>query len=136
MDDDLRELMANVPGPFATRFAELAELIDAFCDAYLNAEYKQLCREMAAVVCQNAPSVLRGKPGGWAAGIVYAMGRVNFLTDPNQTPHMVAAEIATRFGVSPATMMSKARVIRQGLDLMPLHPDWCLPSRLDDSPLA
>ena len=67
---------------------------------------------------------------------MYALGRVNFLTDPTQTPHMAAAEIASGFGVSQATMMSKARVIREGLDLMPFHPDWCLPSRLDDNPLV
>ena len=136
MDDDLRELMADVPDRYAARFAELAELTDAFCDVRLNTDYKQLCREMAAVICQNAPSVLRGRPSGWAAGIVHALGRVNFLTDPNQTPHMATAEIAKGFGVSQATMMSKAKVIRQGLDLMPFHPDWCLPSRLDDNPLV
>ena len=128
--------MADVPDSYADRFVELSELADAFCSAYLNAEYKDLCREMAAVLCQNAPSVLRGKPNGWAAGIVYALGRVNFLTDPNQTPHMTAGEIAKGFGVSQATMMSKARVIRQGLDLMPFHPDWCLPSMQADNPLV
>lgn len=91
MDADLRELMADVPDPYAARFAEVAELTDTFCDAHLDAEYKQLCREMAAVVCHDASSVRRGKPSGWAAGIVYALGRVNFLTDPDQTPHMAAA---------------------------------------------
>ncbi len=74
MDDDLRELMSEVPGPFVDRFVELAEFTDTFCDVHLNSEYKQLCREMAAVVCQNASSVLRGKPTGWAAGVVYALG--------------------------------------------------------------
>lgn len=136
MDDDLRELMADLPGPRAARFIQLVEMTDAFCDAHLDDEYRQLCREMAAVVCQNAPSVLRGKPSGWAAGIVYALGRVNFLTDPSQTPHMTTAEIAKGFSVSQATMMSKAKVIREGLDLMPFHPNWCLPSRLDDNPLV
>ncbi len=67
MDDSLRELMADAPDPYAARFTKLAELTDAFCDAHLDAEYKQLCREMAVVVCQNTPSVLRGKPSGWAA---------------------------------------------------------------------
>lgn len=136
MDDDLREVTENVPDLYVARFAKLAELTDAFCDAHLNAEYRQLCREMAAVVCQDGSSVLRGKPSGWAAGIVYALGRVNFLTDPNQTPHMAATEIAKGFGVSLATMMNKAKVIREGLDLIPLHPDWCLPSKQADNPLV
>ena len=136
MDDDVRNLMADLPEPDAVRFMQFVELTDAFCDVHLNAEYKQLCREMAAVVCSNAPSASRGKPSGWAAGIVYALGRVNFLTDPTQAPHMAAAEIARGFGVSQATMMSKAKVIREGLELMPFHPDWCLPSRLEDNPLV
>lgn len=136
MDDDLREVMEDVPDLCVARFAKLAELTDAFCDAHLNAEYKQLCREMAAVVCRNGASVLRGKASGWAAGIVYTLGRVNFLTDPNQTPHMAATEIAKGFGVSQATMMNKAKLIREGLHLMPLHPDWCLPSKQADNPLV
>ncbi|MCH8242360.1 MAG: hypothetical protein IH897_07100 [Planctomycetes bacterium] len=127
MDDHLCGVTEDVPEPYAGRFTKFAELSDAFCEAHLNAEYKQLCREMVAVVCQDGSSVLRGKPSGWAAGIVYALGRVNFLTDPNQTPHMAATEIAKGFGVSQATMLNKAKVIRQWLDLMPLHSDWCLP---------
>lgn len=135
MDDDLSELVSEVPGPYVDRFIELAELTDTFCDAHLDAEYKQFCREMAADICQNESSVLRGKPTGWAAGIVYALGQVNFLTDPSQTPHMASVEIAKGFGVSQATMMNRAKVIRRELDLMPLHPDWCLPSKQADNPL-
>ena len=30
----------------------------------------------------------------------------------------------------------KARIIREGLDLMPFHPDWSLPSRMDRNPLV
>ncbi len=136
MDDDLREMMAEVPKAYAARFAKLVELTDRLCDAHLNAEYKQLCREMAVAVCQDTSPVLRGKPEGWAAGIVYALGRVNFLDDPSQTPHMKSTEIAKGFGVSMATMQAKAKTIREGLDLVPFHPDWCLPSRLEKNPLV
>ena len=136
MDDDLRELMADVPDPYAARFAKLTELTDAFCDAYLNAEYKDLCREMAVAVCQEGWPVLTGKPEGWAAGIVYALGSVNFLQDPSQTPHMKSTEIAEGFGISMATIHAKAKVIRKGLNLMPLDPDWCLRSNLDRNPLV
>ena len=44
--------------------------------------------------------------------------------------------IAVDLGISLATMRAKASVIRKGLDLMPLDPDWCLPSRLEDNPLV
>jgi hypothetical protein len=135
-NDALRDLMPEVPKAYATRFTDLGGLTDAFCDAHLNAEYKGLCREMAVAVCQKGSPVLKGKAEGWAAGIVYALGRVNFLDDPSQTPHMKSKDIADGFGVSMATMQAKAKVIREGLDLMPFHPDWCLPSKMDDNPLV
>jgi hypothetical protein len=131
-----RETEAKVPEPYLGRFSELVELTDRFCDAHLNAEYKRLCRKMAKAVCQDGWPVLHGKPEGWAAGIVYALGQVNFLTDPSQTPHMTAADIANGLGVSPATMQAKAKVIREKRGLMPFDPDWCLPSHLEDNPLV
>jgi hypothetical protein len=136
MDDDLSKLMSEVPKAYAARFTALVGSMDAFCDARLNAEYKDLCREMAVAVCQKGSPVLKGKAEGWAAGIVYALGRVNFLDDPSQTPHMKSMEIAEGLGVSMATMQAKAKVIREGLDLMPFHPAWSLPSRMDDNPLV
>jgi hypothetical protein len=128
--------LEGIPARHADRHREIVALADAFCEGHLNAEYKQLCQKMAVAVCQKRWPVLRGKSSGWAAGIVYALGRVNFLTDPGQTPHMTAEQIAEGFGVSPATMMGKAKAIREGLDLMPFHPDWCLPSKLEDNPLV
>ena len=132
----LRDLMAEVPKAYAARFADLVQLTDAFCDAHLNAEYKNLCREMAVEVCQEGSPVLQGKPEGWAAGLVQALGRVNFLDDPSQIPHMKSTEIAEGLGVSVATMQAKAKVIREGLNLMPFDADWSLPSRMDDNPLV
>jgi len=136
VDNAIEELMACVPKAYAARFTNLVGLTDAFCDAHLNVEYKELCREMAVAVCQKGSPVLKGKPQGWAAGIVYAIGRVNFLDDPSQTPHMKSKDIAKGFGVSMATMQAKAKVIREGLDLIPSDPDWSLPSRMDNNPLV
>ena len=136
IDDNLRNLMAEVPEAYAGRFTDLVGLTDAFCDAHLNAEYKDLCREMAVEVCQKGSPVLKGRTEGWAAGVVYALGRVNFLDDPSQTPHMKSVETAEGFGVSVATMQAKAKVIREGLDLIPFAPDWSLPSKMDDNPLV
>jgi hypothetical protein len=134
--DALRDLMAEMPPSYIVRFSEIIGLTDAFCDAHLNAEYKHLCRKMAEILCQDGSPVTRGKPEGWAAGIVYALGQVNFLTDPGQTPHMTAADIAKGLGASTATMHAKARVIREGLDLVPFDPNWCLPSNLETNPLV
>ena len=111
------------------------KLTDKFCHEHLNDEYKQFSREMAVAVCQEGSPARKGKAGGWAAGIVYSLGRVNFLDDPNQTPRMKSTRIAEGFSVSMATMQAKARVIREGLDLMAFDPDWTLPSMMHDNPL-
>ena len=38
--------------------------------------------------------------------------------------------------MSSATAAAKLKTIREILDLIPMHPDWTLPSRLEDNPLA
>lgn len=130
------ELLSDVPSEYRERFVEIVALTDEFCDRNLNDEYKAVSRKMAASLCQEGSPVLRGKVASWACGLVYAVGRVNFLTDPHQTPHMKAEEIAAGFGVSPATMHAKNREIQNGLDLMPLDPDFTIASRVDDNPLV
>lgn len=126
----------DLPAKNREVFAGLTELTDAFCDRHLNDEYKQLCREMALILCDNEPNIHKGKPSGWAAGIVSALGFVNFLSDPETKPCMRADDVALGFGISPATMHARSRVIREGFNLMQLHPAWCLPSLLDRNPLV
>lgn len=128
--------MDEVPIAYADRFLALIERIDAFCAEHLNDEYHWLCRTMAMAVCQEGTPVRSGKPEGWAAGVVYSVGRVNFLDDPSQSPHMKSKEIAQGFGVSVSNMQAKSKIIWEGLELMPFHPTWSLPSRMDDNPLV
>jgi hypothetical protein len=132
----IEQLIKDVPADFQSVFTEIVRLTDAFCDTHLNAEYRELCREMAVAVCQEGSPVKEGKPLGWAAGIVHCVGKVNFLSDPSQQPSMKYADLAKAMGVSMSAMAAKSRVIWEGLDLMQLHPDWCLPSRLADNPLV
>ena len=132
---DVDELGATLPEACRARFAEICRQTDAFCDADLNDEYKALCREMAAAICQGGSSALRGRPRSWAAGIVYALGQVNFLADPSQEPHRTSRQIAEGFGVSVSNMQAKGAIIRNALDLMPFDPAWTLESLMEDNPL-
>lgn len=128
--------MDEVPEKFRRLYLEIVSLTDEFCNERLNVEYQAMCREAAILLCQEGSPVVRGKPASWACGIVSAVGWVNFLTDPGQEPHARSEEIAEWFGVSPATMHNKARVLREGLDLVPFDPNFTLPSRLGDNPLV
>lgn len=114
----------------------IVELTNAFCLNHLNEDYRQLCEEMISELLEVDMPLDSGVPAGWASGIVYALGRVNFLQDPGQSPHMTSAQIAEGFGVSQATMMAKAKIIREQLDLIRLDPAWCLPAMLESNPLV
>ncbi|MBA3480228.1 MAG: plasmid pRiA4b ORF-3 family protein [Pirellulales bacterium] len=126
----------DVPEEHQALYEEIVSLIDRFCEERLNEEYRKLCRKAAAALCQDRSPAVRGKRAGWASGVVYAIGWVNFLNDPSQEPHVRSEEIAKWFGVSMATMQSKSKVIREGLNLSPFDPNFTLSSRMAGNPLA
>jgi hypothetical protein len=112
-------------------------LIDAVCNEHLDHEYKELSREMAAAMCRKRPSPLASrKHQGWACGIVYVIGRLNFLGDPSFPPRMKSAELAAAFGVSEGTMHAKARSIENALRIHALDPRWTVPSLMERNPLT
>jgi hypothetical protein len=49
---------------------------------------------------------------------------------------MSARELCQALEVSQGTASAKATDIWNTLDLLPLHPDYCLPSLLDDNPMV
>lgn len=127
----------RVPARMRARFDEVVVLTDALSRQHLDEEYAELCRRMAAALARMRPSPLeRGERRTWAAGIVHALGWVNFLTDPAQQPHMTAAHLAEAAGVSQSSMAAASRRIRDALGLTPFDPRWTRPSRLEDNPLA
>lgn len=136
-------LSTRGPGPGArdaglrARVEEIGARTDAFAAAHLDAEYAALCRRMADALAELRPSPLeRGAVRTWAAGIVDAVGWVNFLADPSQTPHLPTAELARLTGVGQSTLAAYRRTIRDALDLVRMDPTWTRPSRLADNPLA
>ncbi len=127
----------SVPRKMRERYEVIIGIMDEFCREHLNEEYVDLSRKMAAALSRKRPSPLEsGREKSWAAGIVYALGRVNFLSDDSREPYMTMSELCERIGVSQSNASAKSREIWKRLDLMQLHPDWCLPSMLEYNPLA
>lgn len=92
---------------------------------------------MAAALSRKRPSPLvGGRAKSWATGIVYALGRVNFLFDKGEEPYRALARIDLPAKLGGAHATNKSREIWERLDLIQLHPDCCLPSRLYENPLA
>jgi hypothetical protein len=132
----MNELLQEVPQKLRPRFAEIVALTDRFCTAHLDEEFKRLCRAMAVVLCRECFPVTSGKAAGWAAGIIYSVGWVNFLGDPSQPHHMKAEDMAHAAGVSSATLMNRARIIRERLGLHRMDPRWSTTDRLEHNPLV
>ena len=128
--------LSEIPMPFRERYADIIEIIDEFCAAHLNDEYREVSHRLAADVCQDGSPVLKGKARSWAAGTLWAIARVNFLSDPASEPSMTQTEFARAIGVSAATISTKCRTIWNGLDLMPLDPDYTVASQLDKNPMV
>lgn len=127
----------KVPEPIQATFDAVVALTDEFCREHLTEEYRQLARQVAATLCRKRPAPLaRGDLNTWACGIIYALGFVNFLFDRSQNPSMGGAELCARFGISKSTGAAKAKAVRDLLKMGQLDPHWCLPSKLEDNPLA
>ena len=127
----------KVPVKMQPVFDAIVALADPFCKERLNEEYAQLARRATAALCRKRPSPLsRGRINAWACGIVYALGFVNFLYDRSQEPYMSASDLCEGFGVSKSTGAAKSRVVRDVLNMVQMDPNWCLPSMIDDNPLA
>jgi hypothetical protein len=127
----------NVPEKMKPLFDAIISLTDEVCKKHLNEEYATLAHHATAALARKRPSpLLQGKANTWACGIVYALGFVNFLFDKSQEPYMNATDLCKAFGVSASTGSAKSRIVRDKLDMVQMAPNWCLPSNLEDNPLA
>jgi hypothetical protein len=126
-----------VPKTMMRVHEKIVGLIDSVCDRRLNTEYRDLARAMTAALCRKRPSPLAsGQPRTWACGIVYVLGRINFLSDPSFSPHMTTAELCGAFQVGESTVPAKARVVEKALGTQAFDPQWTLPSLVEKNPLV
>lgn len=127
----------SVPKNMETTYAAITSLTDDFCEAQLNEEYAEMCRLMTAKLCRKRPSPLAsGRAKNWAAGIVHAVGTVNFAFDRSLTPHIAVSDISDYFGVGKGSPAGKSKIIRDLLKIGLMDPEWTLPSRMDDNLMA
>ena len=102
----------RIPTTMLDRARAIIEVTDAACEEHLDAEYGRLAQRLIARLARNRPSPLaRDDVRIWAAGVIHALGQVNFLFDRTQTPHLTADELAERLGVVKTTMANKAGLI-------------------------
>ncbi|MFN7678863.1 MAG: DUF6398 domain-containing protein [Cyanobacteriota bacterium] len=127
----------KVPAAMRERFDALMGRIDPFCASHLNDEYRQLILSALSSLARKRPSpLLTGREPSWCAGVVHAIGSVNFLFDPSQKPHCKPGDIYAYFDVSAGTGQAHSKKVRDLLRIRPFSPQWTLPSQLDASPMV
>ncbi|KJU86458.1 hypothetical protein MBAV_001354 [Candidatus Magnetobacterium bavaricum] len=123
----------HVPEAFQKVFDKITALTDDVCNKHLTQEYSDLARQL----CRKRPSPLTyGTVNSWACGIVYALGHVNFLFDKANKPYMSAIDLCDAFGVAKSTGAAKAKIVRDALKMAQMNPNWYLPSKMGDNPMA
>ncbi len=96
------------------RPVKIKNLIEAFCDEHLNAEFVAYALKLCDTVRQEPRhTITRGKPEIWAASIVYVIARLNFLFDPENMYFMSADTINDFFGTKKSTVANKASTIEK-----------------------
>jgi hypothetical protein len=127
----------KIPKSMAEKFTTITALTDSFSKKYLNEEYKVMIHRVVGALARKRPSpLLKGKENIWAAAAVHAVGRVNFLDDPSQSPHCKSKAIYEFYGIADSTGQNKSKEIRDMLKMGQLSPDWTIPSLLVNNPLV
>lgn len=128
--------LPTVPVNVMAPFNEVCNILAAVCKEKLNEEYFHLSVELAAKIARKRPSpFLSGNTKTWAAGIIHALGLVNFLFDKSQSPHLTSKELCEWFDLGQSTISSKSKSIRDMFKMYQMDSNWDLPSKVIDNPL-
>ena len=127
----------NVPEATQDQFTEIMGVVDDLCKEHLNEEYYELAQELTAKLARKKPSpLLSGRSNNWAAGVIHALGMVNFLFDKSQDPYLSSKALSDWFGISQNTIGAKSKSIRDMFKMRQLDPKLTLRSNLDNNPMV
>jgi Domain of unknown function (DUF6398) len=118
---------------------EIAGITDSVCLSVLDEEYADLARRAVAKLARKRPSPLHaGRRATWAAGVVYALGQINFLSDPASEPCVTADQLSAAFRRLAGADTARASQLfqhllnkpsfsweRDGEALLRKHKPWC-----------
>ena len=100
------------------RLIEIKEILHKFCEKYLNEELEnyitKLCNDLGR---KRKINILHGKKEVWAASIIYAISRLNFLFDKENKNHITADILCNFFNTNKSTIGNKATQIEKSCNL-------------------
>jgi len=135
----VKEIVFSAPIPVAVRpqFEEIGEIIRAVCKEEINEEYYILGLLLLEKLARKRPSpILAGKAQAWAAGVLFALGSINFLFDKNTTPYINQDDLAEACGVKKSTASGKSKLIRDMFKLSYWDNRFSTRSMQERNPLA
>ena len=116
---------------------DIIQITDRVCAQLLDAEYAALARQAVAKLARKRPSpLLGGRRGTWAAAVVYALGQVNFLSDPARQPYLTAEDLGAAFGIAKNTMGGKAKQVRDLLKMDHFTTEFMRADLIAENPLV
>ena len=110
---------------------KLTEMVESFCDEYLNDEYKELCLELIEKMAERKTvPFMKGKLEVWAAATIYSVSQVNSLFDESNENHITRKDINGYFKTSQTKVSLKANNLR---DIFNMDANFTLKdNRIDD----
>lgn len=115
--------------------ATLLKLLQDFCREHLDEEYEQLVVKMVEKMGRKrAVPFMSGKLEVWAAGIIHALGTINFLFDKSTQPYASVHNICAYFGTAQSTTSQKSKAIRDMFKLGYFDNEFSTASLQERSP--
>ena len=97
---------------------KITELTTSFCRQKLNDQYFELVEKVIGKLSRKRPSpLIKGKEEIWAAGVVHAIGQVNFLYDKSFEPIITFDELNEYFATKKSSVGNRAAEIRKMLKM-------------------
>ena len=114
---------------------QLISLTTEFCEQHLDDEYEQLCEKLIRKMSRkrNVP-YLSGGIEVWAAGVIYALGQINFLFDRSFEPYATPDDICDYFGTNKSTTSKKAKFIRDMFKMRYWNDEFSTEQNKKDTP--
>jgi len=114
------------------KLVEIKNLIHGFCEQNLNQEYENFCLRLCDRLGRKRKiNILRSSSEQWAASIVYAIARLNFLFDKDNEHFITADEICDYYQTKKSTTGNKATQIEKLCNLSFGAEGYCTDKIMD-----
>lgn len=118
------------------RREKIMDLVRDFCAKNLDEDYLELAVRLTQKLGRKRTNPLStGKPEIWAAGIIHALGTINFLFDKSFEPFVTVDEINDYFNTKKSTVGNKSRQIREMFKLDRWNNEFSTQVMLENNPL-